>query len=306
MAVLPEFSPGWVEGDKRLAMLPESGRMEVKKITAVLFLIGLPAAACAALQPHQQAALEKILETVPVSMREAMRPQLEMSLGSLGPEQVRLLMEQYRPGVGDDAGPDEGESTDAVSASEDDAWNRRQIDTICQRTERTALSLRDKAAAKQQELIVRYERVAKGYGEYRLGTDAWGRPLSFDRSPAMLRAIIVDSNYDIIAGEGRRRFDFSGVRFPNEAGVLETMEKNLAEVEAVWERYEAEVRGLERLQFDDRVGGHSRKREEMWFAIREKALASLQKIPTPQVVVDEAVEEMYLSVRHAVLSSEPM
>jgi hypothetical protein len=59
------------------------------------FLISASAIACvqaADLRPDQQAALDKVLSAMDPSMREMVRPQLEITVQSMTPEQLNLFV----------------------------------------------------------------------------------------------------------------------------------------------------------------------------------------------------------------------
>ena len=287
---------------------PEGSNVNRLRYTVIAAGLWLALPAHAALAPYQQQALDEILATMPPEVRAMARPQLETTLGALTEDQVQMFLEGYRAEQAHQAETVASDPQEPAPSAADDAYNRAQIDAACAAVEARVHALRRAAVAKHEELRRRYEAAAGRHGEYRLaGAEAWGRPLEFMHTPADLKALVVDTQYQVLAPEGRLRFDFSAVPEPDTEAVLARLEQNLTQVLAVWDRYEADWRRLAATRFDDRTaGGWSMKAEQEGDRIHQRASQALERIPTPQQVVDEEVQRVYQAVRVAVLYSRPL
>lgn len=98
--------------------------------TFLILLSGVACAQAADLRPDQQAGVEKILATMEPDIREMVRPQIEMSLQSLSPEQVAMFVKAATGGASDKApqSAPEPEETERKASPEDLAFNRAQYE----------------------------------------------------------------------------------------------------------------------------------------------------------------------------------
>ena len=175
----------------------------------LMVVFSAPALAQAALQPFQQAALEKMLAQMEPSMREIVRPSLEQSLVLMNEAQVQMLLEDMG---GDSGGDDVSADTfeDVAASPADLEYNRAQYEPAIRRAW---------TAGKAYDAFVtrELEAACPGQGSYAMFGGGW-RFEVFPLNPQWPKASdSADLDVQILGAsyapqDGRYRFDFSDVR----------------------------------------------------------------------------------------------
>lgn len=176
------------------------------------FLISLSAIACAQaadLRPDQQAALDKVLSVMDPNMREMVRPQLEMTIQSMTPEQVQLFVKSAT-GNSSNSNPEPVQEEPEKKATPADlAFNRAQYEPVLRKhwdAKKAFDTFVDGELAKCPD--------SSKYAVYREAEryEVLGLSPQWQRAPdnKEAEASIIGSTY--APQDGRYQFDFSKVR----------------------------------------------------------------------------------------------
>ena len=241
---------------------------------ALLSVLLTGAAAAQSLQPFQQRALDRMLETVEPEIRPILRAQLAPTLAALNEQQVNMMLEAMAA----DIAPTEDIPAPAETAAsaEDLAYNRAQFEPMIRRAWAAGRAFDELVTAKLEESC-------PADGRFAVFGSAW-RYEVYPLSPTWPKASnSADLDVDIIGAsyapqDGRYDFDFSAVRLDfDEAAVARGIEAACAEYAAIGAAFvaaaRADARGDDVPPNGERIAGDANAQAA---AVRSRLEALLQ------------------------------